>query len=143
MLDLDARVSLTDISRKIGLSRDAIRKRIQKMVDADVILGFKPILNPPRMGYPLINYVCLSLRNLSPEIEDKFLAYLRNNKNVTYISSLVGEWDYIINIVARDPAHFNEILKALRQKFSDIIKDYEIFGILEEYKYEDVVGILD
>lgn len=143
VLNEDARQSLADMSKKVGLSRDAIRNRINKLIKDKVITNFKPILNPPTMGFPIINYVFIALHNPSKEQEDKFIEYMKAQKNITYIASLIGKWDFIIDIMAENPGKFNEILKKLRQNFSELIKDYEIYGVLEEYKYEEIAGLLD
>jgi len=137
-LDENARKPLSELSKKVGLSRDAIRNRIVKLVDAKVIAAFKPLYNSPRMGFPIINYVFIALYNPSEEKEKEFLQYLKNNKNVTYIASLIGKWDYILDIMAEDQGHFDRIMKGIRQKFPDLIKDYEIYGVLQEYKYEEI-----
>ena len=137
-LDENARKSLANLSKKVGLSRDAIRNRINKMVKGDVISAFMPIYNPPSMGFPIINYVFISLYNPSEEKEQAFLKFLKNNKYVTYIASLIGKWDYILDIMAENQGQFDKILKHIRQKFPDLIKDYEIYGVLEEYKYEEM-----
>ncbi len=137
-LDDNARKPLSELSRKVGLSRDAVRNRIQKLITAKVLYAFKPIYNPPIMGFPIINYVFISLYNPSPEKEKEFLTFLRNHKNVTYIAGLIGKWDYILDIMAESQGHFDKILKGIRQKFSELIKDYEIYGVLQEYKYEEI-----
>lgn len=137
-LDENARKSLADLAKKVGLSRDAIRNRIQKMVEAKVILAFTPIYNPPKMGYPIINYVFISLYNPSEETEKEFLKYLKNNKYVTYVAGLIGKWDYILDIMAENPGQFDKILKEIRHKFADLIKDYEVYGVLQEHKYEEI-----
>ena len=95
-LDIDARKSLVELSKKVRLSRDAIRNRIKKLIDNKIILAFTPVYNPPKMGYSTINYVFISLYNPSKEQEEKFLEYLKSNKHVTYIASLIGKWDYIL-----------------------------------------------
>lgn len=137
-LDNNARKPLSEISKKVKLSRDAIRNRIQKMVDAKVISCFKPLLQPPRMGYPIINYVFISLYNPTEEEEQKFLKYLKSEKYVTYVASLIGKWDYIIDIMAENQGQFDRILKSIRQRFPSLIKDYEVYGVLQEYKYEEI-----
>ncbi|HLD72057.1 MAG TPA: Lrp/AsnC family transcriptional regulator [Candidatus Nanoarchaeia archaeon] len=137
-LDENARKSLADLSKKVGLSRDAIRNRIKKLVDAKVILAFTPIYNPPRMGYPIINYVFISLYNPGEETEKEFLKFLKNNKYVTYVAGLIGKWDYILDIMAENPGQFDKILKEIRHKFADLIKDYEVYGVLQEHKYEEI-----
>lgn len=141
-LNQNARQSLADLSKKVGLSRDAIRNRIQKLIKDKVILNFKPILNPPAMGYPIINYVFIALNNPNEEQERKFTNFMKAHKNITYIASLIGKWDYIIDIMAENPGKFNDVMKEIRQKFSELIKDYEIYGVLEEYKYEEIAGLV-
>ncbi len=141
-LDQNARKSLAELSKKVGLSRDAIRNRIKKLVDKDVISAFKPIYNPPSMGYPIINYVFISLYNPSEEQEKEFLKFLKSSKHVTYVAGLIGKWDYIIDIITESPGHFDRVLKEIRQRFPSLIKDYEIYGVLQEYKYEEIGKIV-
>ena len=33
---------------------------------------------------------------------------------------------------------FDKVMKEIRQKFPDLIKDYEIYGVLNEYKYVEI-----
>ncbi|GEM_PF-572197 len=137
-LDQNARKTLAQLSPKVGLSRDAIRNRIQKMINAKVIINFKPIYNSANMGYPIINYVFIALYNPTEEREKQFITYLKSNKHVTYIASLIGKWDYILDIMAQNPGEFDRILKEIRHKFSELIKDYEVCGVIQEYEYEQI-----
>lgn len=137
-LDMNSRKSLAELSKKVGLSRDAVRNRIEKLVKNKVIFAFTPIYNPPKMGFPTINYVFISLYNPGEVQEKEFLSYLKSNKYVTYVAGLTGKWDFILDIMAENPGHFDKILKEIRHKFSNLIKDYEIYGVLQEYKYEEI-----
>lgn len=137
-LDIDSRKSLVELSKKVRLSRDAIRNRIKKMISNKVILAFTPIYNPPKMGYSTINYVFISLFNPSEKKEEEFFRFLKNNKHITYVAGLIGKWDYILDIMAENPGQFDKILKEIRHKFPDLIKDYEVYGVLQEYKYEEI-----
>jgi len=136
-LDENARKPLSEISKKVGLSRDAVRNRIKKLVDHKVILAFKPVFNPPNLGYPIINYVCISLYNPDEKLEREFVKFLKSNKHVTYIASLIGKWDYILDVMAETQGQFDKILKDIRHRFPGLIKDYEIYGVLQEYEYEE------
>ena len=137
-LDENCRRSLADLSKSVGLSRDAIRNRIEKLVQHKIIVGFTPIYNPPKMGFPTINYVFLALYNSSEQQEKELLRYLKTNRHVTYVAGLIGKWDFVLDIMAPSPGHFDKILKEIRHKFPDLIKDYEIYGVLQEYKYEEI-----
>ena len=134
----NARQTLQELHQKIGLSRDAIRNRIDRLIKADVILGFTLTLNHPKVGFPIISYVLLALENVNPEAEERFIKYIRNHQKIIYAASLIGKWDYVLYVVARNPGDFSAILKELRTNFPDLIKDYETFTVLEEFKYEEV-----
>ena len=108
------------------------------MIDSKVISSFKPVLQPPALGFPIVNYVLISIYNPSIENETEFIRFLKNNKHVTYIASLIGKWDFIIDVMAENQGQFEKILKEIRQKFPNLIKDYEVSGVLQEYKYEEI-----
>ncbi len=141
-LNKDARQSLAELSNKVKLSRDAIRNRIRKMIKAEAIHAFKPILNPPKIGYPIINYVFISMFAISPEAEKKFCEHIMKHPNVTYAATLIGKWDYVLYVFSRNPGEFSFIMKELRQKFPTLIKDYEVHGVLEEFKYDETAEVL-
>lgn len=137
-LDDNARKSLADLSKEVGLSRDAVRNRIKKLIDEKVISSFKPILQPPKMGFPIVNYIFISLYNPTEKQEKEFLNFLKREKHVTYVASLIGRWDFILDIMAENQGHFDHLLKKIRQAFPKLIKDYEVYGVLQEYKYEEI-----
>ncbi len=142
-LENNARYTLAQISKITNLPRDVVAYRIKKYIKNKVVVGFSALLNTPKIGFPILAYVCLSLHNLNKEQEHKFVNYLVENKNISYVASLSGRWDYMIDIMARDPEHFTEILKDIRYRFSEYIRDYEVLNILNEFKYEEISGILD
>lgn len=141
-LNHDARKSLADLSKQVGLSRDAIRNRIQKMVKFGVIDSFRPDINPPKMGFPVINYVFISFQNPSVEMEEKFIGHVKKHPNITYLASLIGKWDYVLYIFCRNPGEFDGIMKGIRRKFPTLIKDYEVYGVLNEFKSNDIGNLL-
>src|SRR3989338_7699684 len=129
-LDENARKPLSEMSASIGLSRDAIRKRIEKMAHAKVILAFRPVLNPPSIGLTALNYVFISILNLEEDKENEFILYLKNHANVTHLASMTGKWDYMIMIMAKDQGEFDHLWKGIRKRFPEMIKDYEIYSII-------------
>ena len=136
-LDLNARIPLSTLSRKIGLSRDAIKNRIQKYLDKKVIHAFRPIYNPPNMGFPILNYILFSIYNPSKEREEALIKHLMKKKEVTFMGGFVGKYDFIIGIAAKNLGEFDEIFKSFRHEFSDLIKEYEIVSTLKEHKYDE------
>ncbi len=142
ILGKKGRLPLSTISKKVGLSRDGVRYRIKRLIDADIIVGFQAIINPAKMGYQFVTQAFFSLHNLSDAMEKKFQAYLCNLGNTSYVSSTSGRWDYTAVFLSKNPGHFEDILRNIRKQFPNIIKDFETTHILQEYKYEELTGLV-
>jgi Lrp/AsnC family leucine-responsive transcriptional regulator len=138
----DGRMMVAKIAKKTGLQRDSIIYRIKKMLDNKVILYFRPVLNPPKIGFPTMVSVVIRLENLKPEMEKKFIDFISNHKNISYFARVSGRWDYWITIEARDPGHFDDILKEIRSKFPNNVKEFESFTLIQEYKYDWMLDLV-
>ncbi len=141
-LDQDARLSIADISRRVGIQRDSVFYRINRMKKLKVIRFFHTVLNPSLLGVSIYSYVSFSLHNITPHKEKELISYLKSNPQFVYIAKTIGKWDLIVNIAAKDLKHFDEVLSTIRTKFSEIIKDYETSSIIQEYKYDNMVELI-
>ena len=141
ILHKNARTSLRDISKKVELSKDAVKYRINKMIERKIIVGFSAVINPPMLGYPFINKVLISLSNISSKKDKEFIDYLTKQKQIINVNSVSGNWDYMLMIVAKDPNDFENVLINIRRRFSGMIKELMTFTILNEYKYEEYSGL--
>jgi len=143
LLSKNSRMSLSKIANEVGLSRDAIKYRMERMTRDDIIQGFEVVINPPKIGFPLFNYVALALWNLSPERENEFIAYVKEAPYIIWASKTMGRYDAFLFILSKDPSHLNRITTGLREKFGDIIKDIEIHSVVREFKYTQFPGKFD
>lgn len=133
-LEENARLPLSKLSKKVGLSRDAVKYRMERLIRHKILLKFTTIVNPPNFGFTHIAYLFLQLWNLDEERENRFIRYLVNHPNVTYVAKVSGRWDYRIDITARNPGHYDDVLTDVRRRFQDIIKDYDTVTLLKEHK---------
>ncbi len=133
-LEENARLPLSKLSKKIALSRDAVKYRMERLIRHKILLKFTTIVNPPNFGFTNISWVFVSLWNVTGNKEEEFVSHLKNNSYVTYVARVGGRWDYKIEITARNPGHFDEILTSIRRKFPEIIREYESVPLLKEYK---------
>lgn len=49
-MKVDGRLSGADIGRKVGLSQPAVSARIQRLERSGVIAGYRPVVDPARVG---------------------------------------------------------------------------------------------
>ena len=52
-LQADARTSLAELGRRVGLSAPAVADRVQRLEDAGVITGYHAEVDPRALGFPL------------------------------------------------------------------------------------------
>lgn len=138
----DGRATISQISKRTGIRRDSVAYRIKRLLKNNIIAFIFPAINPGKIGYNLINNVLVKTKIISREEEEEFIQKLKSNKFITYIASLSGKWDLHLTICAKNPEHFNKIMKEIRAINPDYISDFEISTIVREPKYEDMIGLL-
>ena len=74
-LALNSRIPLTKLSKKVGLSRDAVKYRIDNYEKNGLIQGYRTLVDISKFNYD--NYhLFIKLNNPSPEIEKKIITKL-------------------------------------------------------------------
>ena len=53
----DPRMSVSEMARQVGMSAPAVRERIQRLEEAGVIQGYRLVIDPRALGYPLSVFV--------------------------------------------------------------------------------------
>src|SRR3989344_979352 len=135
-LQKNCRQTIAEIAKATKLPRDVVVYRIKKLEQNKVIRGHHTFLNPAKLGYPLYSYVFFSCYNLKPDEESKFINYLKGHKNLIYVSKNSGEYDFTIGVCAKDYLEFDEIIREIRQRFIDVIKEIKITPVIQEYKVD-------
>jgi Lrp/AsnC family leucine-responsive transcriptional regulator len=142
-LEENCRSSLIEISKKVGLSPDAVNYRLKALLKNGIILRFIPIINIPILGYNWYE-IFIDLKRLS-ESEEKILkAKLKTISNLHYIVECIGKWNFEIHICAENNEKFRQVLMDVRNKLGDYMKSYGITMIFENYKNTTLPkGVID
>jgi Lrp/AsnC family leucine-responsive transcriptional regulator len=53
----DARVTMADLGRAVGLSPPSVTERVRRLEEAGVIQGYSAMINPVALGLPLAVYI--------------------------------------------------------------------------------------
>ncbi len=141
-LQKNCRQSIAQIAKKTKLPRDVVVYRIKKLEKNKVIREHHTLLNPHKLGYPLYVYVLFACYNIKPEEEKKFIGFLKAHNHIIYVAKNSGKFDYSIGVCAKNYKDFDEIIRQIRQKFTDVIKDIEVLPTIQEYKYDWMVDLI-
>jgi DNA-binding Lrp family transcriptional regulator len=142
LLNKDCRVSLTEVSRKTGIPIDTVKYRIEKMEKAKVF-RYAIILDPIKIGYPIYEALYLNLVNFTNTEEKKLMRYTKSHKNFAYSAKALGKYDFIVGILARDSYELQKIIQDFKTQFQHIIKEFDALSMLEEYKYDYVLDLIE
>ena len=84
----NARISLADLSRRVGLSSPSVSERVKRLEEAGVIGGYTVKINPEALGLPLSAW--LRIRPIPGQLQ-KVAEVLRGLPEVVECDRITGE----------------------------------------------------
>jgi len=107
----DARRSFADVGGRVGLTASAVKRRVDRLRAGGAIGGFTVRLEPAALGWTVEGYVELYCRNsTSPQAIRTAVARF---PEVVDASTISGEADALLRIVAADMHHFEQVLEQI------------------------------
>lgn len=120
-LDTNSRQSFHEIAKKVGLSKDSVIYRIRKLQEAGIIKQFHTVIDVGKLGFISFR-LYLKLQNTTPGKEQEIIEFLKNQKTVTWIVSIDGEYDLGMWILTKSIKEINKLWKELLNNFRDYIE---------------------
>jgi DNA-binding Lrp family transcriptional regulator len=120
-LELNARISETQLGKKTGLSREVVAYRLKKLEDKKIILKYHAIINS--MNLDKIMYrTYFKFQKTTPSKEKEIAKYLHSKFN--WVTKIRGSWDLGTMIFVKDNYEFNKIIKEFLSLYGEFIKEY-------------------
>jgi Lrp/AsnC family transcriptional regulator, leucine-responsive regulatory protein len=106
-LQADARLSMAELGRRVGLSAPAVAERVQRLEQAGVITGYRAEIDPRAIGYPIAAVVRVrpATRQL-PKIPE----IARDTPEVVECHRITGEDCFFVKLHLRSIEDLEEIL---------------------------------
>jgi Lrp/AsnC family transcriptional regulator for asnA, asnC and gidA len=128
-LQADGRRPYSRIAADLDVSESVVRYRAQKLEQAGV-LQVVGIADPLRIGFDRMALLGVKVR---PGSLDAVCAAITAFPETSYVASIAGSFDVIVEVVCRDTAHFTELLTQ-RVHHVDGVVAAESFLVLEIHK---------
>ena len=109
-LSEDGRMSITQLSERVGLSKTPCAERVRRLENAGIIRGYGAKLDPAALGHPHLAFVQVSLERTTTDILDRFNAAVRRIPEVESCHMIAGGFDYLLKVRTRDMAHYRKVL---------------------------------
>ncbi len=109
VLQKDGRISNADLSERVNLSASACHRRVRRLEEAGYIDGYVALVNPRRVGRPVIVFVEISLSGQADELLDAFEREVKLIPDVLECHLMAGSADYLLKVCAQDSEDFARI----------------------------------
>jgi DNA-binding Lrp family transcriptional regulator len=110
ILRRDARRSVAEIARELGLARATVQERIRRLEEGGVIEGYTVRLNP---AHSRSRVTAHTLVRIDARKADGLYAELKKMSSVSGIYAISGEFDVLVVLQAETTAELDEALDIL------------------------------
>jgi Lrp/AsnC family leucine-responsive transcriptional regulator len=106
----DARITITELAKRVDLSPPGLQKRVRKLEELGVIEGYRTILNRETLGFDMLCFVQVTLQRHEPEAIRRFKDVVQSMSEVMECYHLTGEFDYLLKVIVRNRKHLEQFL---------------------------------
>jgi|TARA_R110002020_G_scaffold46441_2_gene132049 Lrp/AsnC family transcriptional regulator, leucine-responsive regulatory protein len=106
----DGRISLTDLSNRIGLSKTPCTARLKRLIDESYIQGFRAVLNPQKLGLDHVAFAEVTLSDTREKALLEFNQAVSRIREVEECHMIAGRYDYLLKVRTPNIRRYREIL---------------------------------
>ncbi|WP_043641073.1 winged helix-turn-helix transcriptional regulator [Chromobacterium haemolyticum] len=133
LLQKNGRISMTELSEKVGLSTTPCTERVRRMERDGIIEGYYARLNPHAMGAALLVFVEIKLEAKSGNIFDAFRREIMRIPEILECHLVSGEFDYLIKARIPDMSMYRKLLGDILLQLPSA-KESKSYVVMEEVK---------
>lgn len=105
----NSRMSYTDLSKAVHISRPSVTERISRFLELGIIEKFTAVLNYKKIGRPICSFLHVS--DIRRPVEE--MLRLFDREEVTEVYSITGENNFIIKVAVADMECLESLLEDL------------------------------
>jgi Lrp/AsnC family transcriptional regulator, leucine-responsive regulatory protein len=106
----DGRISITDLSKSVGLSKTPCQVRLKRLLDEGYIEGFRAVLNPKKLGLDHVAFVEVKLSDTRENALSKFNAAVKKISEVEECHMIAGRFDYLLKVRTSNIETYRKVL---------------------------------
>ncbi len=111
ILQEDNTIAIKDLAERIGLSFTPTYERVKSLKNNGIIKKYVAIVDREKVGYELVAYCNVTIKNKSVEILRDFEEKLNKCPEIVEVVSVSGVYDYMIKIVTKNIKEYNDFVE--------------------------------
>ena len=114
----NARMSINQLSKQVGISGAAVHQRIKKLEKSGLIEGSQITINPRQLGYTTLAFIGIYLDKAMNN--PSAVSQLKKINEVIECHYTTGDWSVLVKILCKDNEHLMNLLNNQIQKIPGI-----------------------
>jgi Lrp/AsnC family transcriptional regulator len=139
LIQTDAALPLDEIGDKVGLSRNAVWRRIKAMEANGTITGRAALLDPAKLGLGLTVFMMIRTDRHAPDWLERFAKVTRDMPEILGAYRMTGELDYLIRARVADVKDYDRLYQAIVSRIE--LADVSASFVMEEIKETTVLPV--
>ncbi|TCI51942.1 Lrp/AsnC family transcriptional regulator [Exiguobacterium sp. SH1S21] len=97
LMQENARISVTELGKRIGLSTPAANERLKRLEEREVITGYRAVINPEKLGKHVTAFILYDTTRC-----EAFREFCRQQPSVMECHRLAGQYSYLVKVVTEN-----------------------------------------
>lgn len=141
IISTNARIPFKDVATVCGVSRAAIHQRVQRLIEAGVIVGSGYHVSPKSLGYSTCTYVGIKLERGS--MYKEVAAELEKIKEIVECHFTTGPYTMLVKLYSHDNEHLMELLNNRIQEINGVISTETLISLEQSISREVPISLPD
>jgi len=106
----DGRIAVTDLAKRVGLSRTPCQARLDRLIVSGVIQGFRAVIDPRPLGLDHIAFTEVKLSDTREAALQEFNSAVRAIDEVEECHMIASSFDYLLKVRTANITRFRAVL---------------------------------
>ncbi|MDB2407739.1 Lrp/AsnC ligand binding domain-containing protein [Jannaschia sp.] len=132
-LQADARMPITTLADRVGLSANATGERLRRLRQTGVITGYHARLSPQALGRGLTAFVEVKLERTDADVFAAFASAIRDATDIEECHMVAGGFDYLLKTRHRDMTAYRVFLSDTLLRLPGV-RETHTYPVMEELR---------
>jgi len=109
-LTADGRLTITELAKRVGISKTPCQVRLKKLIEHGYISGFKAIINYQLLDIGHVAFAEVKLMDTRQAALDEFNEAVQDINEVEQCHMIAGSFDYLLKVRTKDINAYRHVL---------------------------------
>lgn len=94
---------MTELGKEVGLSQLAVTERVRRMEDKGMIIGYRAMVSPEKMGKSIMAHVLMQANHCN-----LFIEFCQSAPEVIECHKMSGEYNFLLKVMTESMSRLEE-----------------------------------